>query len=57
MRPEAERGTFITSLNQANVATRYPEDIDKLQDKYTQPITARIMRQTKETLEWIKKQF
>jgi len=57
LRPDAEKGTFITSLNQANVATRYPEDIDKLQDRYTQQITVRILTQTKETLEWIKKQF
>lgn len=57
VRPDAEKGTFITSLNQANVATRYPEDIDKLQNKYTQQITSRILTQTKETLEWIKRQF
>jgi len=57
LRPGAEKGTFITSLNQANVATRYPEDIDKLQDKYTPQITSRILTQTRETLQWIKKQF
>ncbi len=57
LRPDAERGTFITRLNEANVATRYPEDIDKLQDKYTQQIAARMLTQTRETPEWIKKQF
>jgi HEPN domain-containing protein len=57
LRPDVERGTFITSLNQANLATRYPENIDKLQSEYTPQITSRILTQTRETLEWIKKQF
>ncbi len=57
LRPDADRGTFITRLNEANVATRYPEDIDKLQSKYTPQITWQILTQTRETLEWIKKQF
>jgi len=57
LRPDAHRGTFMTRLNEANVATRYPEDIDTLQDQYTRQITSQILTQTRETLEWIKKQF
>jgi len=57
LRPDADKGKLITRLNEANVATRYPDDIDKLQSKYTQEIASRILTQTKEILEWIKKQF
>ncbi len=57
LRPDADKGRFITRLNEANVATRYPDDIDELQSKYTQEIAARILTQSKEILKWIKKQF
>jgi hypothetical protein len=39
------------------MATRYPDDIDKLQGDYTQEITALIVTQARGILEWIKKQF
>jgi len=57
LKPDADKGKFLTRLNEASVGTRYPDDIDKLQSKYTQATTSRILTQTKVTLEWIKKQF
>jgi HEPN domain-containing protein len=57
LRPEPDKGRTITRLNEASVGTRYPDDIDETQRKYTQEITERILTQTKEILEWIKKQF
>jgi hypothetical protein len=33
------------------------DDIDRSQSNYTQEITTHIPAQTKEILEWIKKQF
>lgn len=35
LRPEDELGLFITKLNTASIATRYPEDLAKLQAVYT----------------------
>ena len=57
LRPDEDRGRIITRLNEANIATRYPDDIDKLQSNYTKEITAQILTQAKEALEWIKQQL
>jgi HEPN domain-containing protein len=56
LRPDENTGRVITRLNEANIATRYPDDIDKLQSNYTQEITAQILAQAKEALKWIKQQ-
>lgn len=57
IKPKDETGKFIAKLNEANIATRYPEDIDKLQKDYTAIVTKDILGKTKELLEWIKKQY
>ncbi len=57
MRPDDDRSKVIAILNEANIATRYPDDIDKLQSKYTQGIASEILAGTKEILAWIKAQF
>jgi len=57
VKPAETIGRFIIKLNEANVVTRYPEDIDKLQKDYTQAVTAEILTHTRELLEWIKRQF
>ncbi|OHB66907.1 MAG: DNA-binding protein [Planctomycetes bacterium RBG_13_62_9] len=57
LRADADKSKVIAILNEANITTRYPDDIDKLQSKYTQEIASRILAGTKEILEWIKKQF
>jgi HEPN domain-containing protein len=57
LRPDQDRARMIATLNEANITTRYPEDIDKLRSSYTGEITAKILTQTKEALEWIKSQF
>ena len=57
LRPDENRGRVITRLNEANIATRYPDDIDKLQSDYTKEITAQILTQAKGALEWIKQQL
>ena len=38
-KPEQELGKFITKLNTASVATRYPDDLAKIQAAYTEEIT------------------
>jgi len=57
LRPDAGKSKTIAILNEANIATRYPDDIDRLQSKYTPEIAAQILTGTKEILEWIKAQF
>ena len=52
-----DMGRFITKLNEANIATRYPEDIDTLQKDYTETVAREILKNTIGLLEWIKKQF
>lgn len=50
-------GRFIIKLNEANVATRYPENLDKLQKDFTAEIVADIILKSKEVFQWIKKQL
>jgi len=57
IRPDENIGKIITRLNEASIATRYPEDVEMLQKNYTQQITEKILADTKEAVEWIKKQF
>ena len=49
-------GKFIAKLNEASVATRYPEDIEKLQGQYTKDDVKNILVESRKALAWIKKQ-
>ncbi len=57
LQPDAHQSGVIATLNEANITTRYPDDIDELQSKYTQGIASEILTGTKEILAWIKAQF
>ncbi len=48
---------FLIWLDQASVATRYPEELMKLQNVYTQEVVREILVQTKEALQWAKMTF
>ena len=48
---------FITKLNTASVATRYPDDLAKIQAAYTEEITKEMIEKSKDVLKWVKKQF
>ena len=48
---------FITKLNTASVATRYPDDLAKIQAAYTEKITKEMIEKSKDVLKWVKKQF
>lgn len=56
-KPPETIGKFLVKLNQTNVATRYPEELDNLQRDFTQPVVEDILKKSKEVLEWIKTQF
>ncbi|MDI6807834.1 MAG: HEPN domain-containing protein [Candidatus Eisenbacteria bacterium] len=56
-KPEESVGRFLVRLNEASVATRYPEELDKLQDDFTEPVVRDILARSREVLKWIKTLF
>lgn len=56
-RPDKELEKFITKLNTASVATRYPDDLAKIQSAYTEEITKEMIEKSKDVLKWVKTQF
>lgn len=57
VKPEETIGKFLVKLNEASVATRYPEELDKLQKDFNETIVRDMLSKSKEALAWIKKQF
>lgn len=57
METDADKSRVIAILNGAHIATRYPDDIDRLQSKHTQAIASEILAGAKEILAWIRAQF
>lgn len=57
IKPPEPVGRFVVKLNEASVATRYPENIEKLGKDYTQTIVRDMVARSKEVLAWIKAQF
>jgi HEPN domain-containing protein len=53
--PDLER--FIVRLNTASVATRYPDDLAKMQAAYTEAVTKELIMKSNEVLEWVKTQL
>lgn len=56
-KPDQELLKFITKLNTASVATRYPDDLAKIQAAYTEEITEEMIKNSKDVLKWVKTQF
>ena len=56
-KPEQKLEKFITKLNTASVATRYPDDLAKIQAAYTEEITKDMITKSKDVLKWVKTQF
>ena len=57
IKPPEDIGRFLIKLNEANIVTRYPENIDTLQKDFTQSIVKDILARSKVVLGWIKVQF
>jgi HEPN domain-containing protein len=55
--PDQELERFITKLNTAGVATRYPDDLEKIQAAYTDKITRELIEKSKDVLQWVKTQL
>jgi HEPN domain-containing protein len=56
-KPEQELERFVIKLNTASVATRYPDDLAKIQAAYTEDITKNMITKSKEVLAWVKTKF
>ena len=56
-KPEQKLEKFITKLNTASLATRYPDDLAKIQAAYTEEITKDMITKSKDVLKWVKTQF
>lgn len=56
-RPELELEKFITKLNTASIATRYPDDLTKIQNEFTEAIARDMIIKSKDVLKWVKMQF
>jgi len=54
---DQELEKFIIKLNTASVATRYPDDLAKIQSAYTEEITKEMIEKSKDVLKWVKTQF
>ena len=56
-KPAQESEKFIIKLNIASVATRYPDDLEKIQAAYTEEVTKDMITKSKDLLKWIKTRF
>jgi len=54
IKPSEPIAESIVKLNEANVATRYPEELTEMIKMYDDVTVKRIISQTKATLSWIK---
>lgn len=52
-----EIGKFLVNLDQASIATRYPEEIDEIRAVYTKEKVEEILLKTGEALQWAKKMY
>jgi len=56
-KPHKDLLKFIAKLNTASLATRYPDDLSKIQAAYTKEITKEMLEKSKDVLKWVKEQF
>lgn len=48
---------FIHKLNSVSVPTRYPDDLERITAEFDKKKTGNILKQSREALEWLKKQY
>ena len=57
IKPPAGIDVLLVTLSEAQIATRYPEDMESLQKTYTEDVVKELLAKAQEALTWIKKQF
>jgi HEPN domain-containing protein len=56
-KPPENIARFLVRLGEASVATRYPEELARLTQEYTEPVVRDVISKSREALKWIKKEF
>jgi HEPN domain-containing protein len=54
LQPPEEISKFLINLNNANVVTRYPEELSSIQNMFPKEIVQNILLTTRKTILWIK---
>ena len=57
IKPPEAIGKVMVRLNEASVATRYPEEVRNLHKDFTQAVVKEILANGRKTLEWTKQQL
>jgi HEPN domain-containing protein len=57
IKPPLVPGKFIAKLNEASIPTRYPENLERLQQVYNKAVVKDILASGKELATWIKRQL
>ena len=57
IRPPEGVDMLMARLSEAQIATRYPEDLASVQADYGEDAVREVIAQSKEVLKWIKQQF
>ena len=57
IKPPEDPGRFIVKLSEASVPTRYPENLAKLQQTYSEAVVKDILGRSQEVIVWIKGQL
>lgn len=55
--PPEKPGKFITRLSEASIPTRYPEDLARVQQVFTEGVVRGILAGSKEAVAWIRAQL
>ena len=57
IKPPKGPGMYIAKLSEASIPTRYPENLAKLQQVYSESVVKDILTNGKELIAWIKEQL
>lgn len=57
IKPPGKPGKFIVKLSEASVPIRYPENLAKVQQEYSEDVVKEILAKGKEVIAWIKGQL
>jgi len=52
---EPDLKVFLSKLTEAQIATRYPDQLSALHRDFTAPVVIEILQRSKEVIEWAKK--
>lgn len=57
IKPPENPGKFIVKLGEASIPTRYPENLARLQQTYSETVVKNILLNGQEVILWIKEQL